>query len=173
MVAITPPTPSWAQQPNGPAPAQGQPATPAQPAVPPPETLQSKLTRWFQIKEKLADLNAQESALRQELFRQAFPNAKEKGTERVSIGHGKDLKVTTKLNYSASREKLASYGDNVLPPSLRNTVFRYKPEVVEAELAKALADKTLPPETKAALADIVTSKPAMPALEIADSKKGA
>jgi hypothetical protein len=188
MVQVTP-QPSWAQQPQ--APNQGDPTQPTPPVAapetpqpapvpqapetpqPPAETLQSKLTRWYGLKDQIAALTAQETTLRREIREQAFPNAPEKGSQRLGIGHGKDLKVTTKLNYSLDRAKLAEVGDNVLPQAVRDLVFKTKLEVVEAEVVRALGPRSdLAPEVRAALADVVTSKPALPQLEIVDAKKG-
>jgi hypothetical protein len=140
------------------------------PASPPvAETLQQRLTRWYKLKEQLADLGEQERTLRASIFSEAFPKAPEKGTSRYGIGHGKDLKATTKVNYTVDREALGRLG-NAIPSEVRDRVFRHKPEVVEAQLAAVLADKTTPEDVRRALAECVTSKPGTPTLEIVDAK---
>jgi hypothetical protein len=131
-------------------------------------TLQEKVSDWYALKSEVARLTAAESALRKEIFAEAFPDAKEKGSARHGLGFGKDLKGEAKLNYTLDREGLATLAASAKPEvaALLGRVVRYKPEVVEAEVVKVKD-----PEEKKLLASFITSKPSMPSLEIVDEKK--
>ena len=140
-------------------------AEPSKPAEKPVETLDQKLARWYTLKADVARLTADESALRMEIFGEAFKNPPEKGTVRHSIGYGKDLKATCKLNYSIDKQAL-EVAKVELPADVLAQVLKYKPEVNEAGL-NAITD----PKHKALVASFVTSKPGLPSLEIVDVKK--
>jgi hypothetical protein len=129
-------------------------------------TLQTKVTAWYELKAAIATLTEQEKALRTDIAQYGFPDVPEKGSVRADLGYGKELKLTTKLNYTVDKNKLAMVGDNALPPDIRDAVFRMKPEVVEAALL-AVTD----PDVMHVLSDIITSKPGLPALEVVDAKK--
>ena len=131
----------------------------------PKETVLEKVTRWHNLKAQVAKLVADEAALRLELFNELHPNAPEKGSSRATLGFGKDLKATTKLNYSVSRDGLDA-AKSSLPIEVLATVIKYRPEVNEAGLA-SVTD----PQHKAVLATFITSKPGLPTLEIVDVKK--
>jgi hypothetical protein len=135
---------------------------------PPAEVLlESMVSDWYALKAQIADLTAKESDLRKAIFARAFTDAPEKGSVRAGLGYGKDLKATTKLNYSIDKEALAQVRKaDAIPPDVLDLVVRYKPEVVEAEFLR-IAN----PEHKRALASFITSKPGLPSLEIVDAKK--
>ncbi len=141
--------------------------TPIPTATPAQQTLTDKLSDWFALKGQVKALQDRESELRREIFDLAFPNAPEKGTVRVDIGFGKQLKAVAKLNYTVDREAMAAALQSGLDPDVHERVIRYKPEVSESELFK-VAD----PKTKQLLSSFITSKPGMPSMEIVDAKKG-
>jgi rubrerythrin len=135
--------------------------------LPAEESHFEKVTRWYNLKAQVAKLQEEEKALRQELA--ATFTAKDKGSERRSIGWGKDLKATFKTNYTVAKEAYAlSEGSNVIPSEVRQAVFMEKTviEVSEVELAKVKD-----PAILAALSEIITSRAGLPTLEVVDEKK--
>jgi hypothetical protein len=133
------------------------------------DDLNAKLTRWHTVKAQLAALTEEETNLRKDIFASAFPNQPDSGTHRLSLGFGKDLKVSPKLNYSIDRAAMQAVLDGgKLDPEVFNSVIRYSPSVSGTGLA-AVTDK----KVKGVLASFITSRPGMPTLEIVDSKKGA
>lgn len=136
------------------------------------QSLSEKLSRWCVLKAEIAAFQLkvdEEARLRREIFAAAFPANPEKGTHRLGIGYGKELKVVAKTGYTVDREAMQAallHNNNVVNNQVLEQVIKFKPEVIESGLA-AITD----PVVKEALATFITSKPGMPGLEIVDAKR--
>lgn len=123
----------------------------------------TKLDTWFALTETTPALVKQEKDLRLELFNEYFP-APVIGVNRYSIGHSKDLKATYKMSYTIDR-KLLEEKQAEIAPELLHRMIKFDPRLSEGEWNSATV------EEQKAFGEIVTQKPSLPAMEIANVKK--
>lgn len=120
----------------------------------------AELHRWSVLSEQLADIKAQEIALRIKLFNQAFPMANI-GTNTAALNEGWELKGKLTANKSIDKAELLTLQPEFKKLSIDvNTVFNWKPE-----LSKTQYDK-LNLKQKNQVDRVVTLKKGTPALEI-------
>lgn len=127
------------------------------------------VSTWHAAKQQLAALQKQERDLRSQMIAALSTGEIEEGTERVPIGHGKDLVITHKLNYTldASDEAIESELDYVaksMGEVVAERLVKFKPSLSVSEF------KALDHDVKKRFARLVTTKPASPSVEIKDAK---
>jgi len=128
-----------------------------------------KLGEWKKIKESIDSLTARELVLRAEIFAECFESPRE-GVNAIDLPKGYQLKATHRINRSVSQEAFAAWYQRAMSEH----------EIVSAEQARALFKprwelvisqwKKLDPQQILCLAEVVTEKAGLPALEIVEPK---
>lgn len=128
---------------------------------------QHLLAQWYDIAQQLKRFKDREMILRKELFAYYFPNPLP-GTNRVDIGEGFKLegvyKIDVKMDFKAF-DKLLSEQDEDFNLVHKSDVVEYKPEFKETNFKK------LNEEQQDFIEQVLTRKPAAPALSIVKAKK--
>lgn len=134
----------------------------------------AKILAWEQAVKALAAAKDAEAALRKEVLAEAFafdPEALREGTENFELGNGYKLKAVFKISRNLNNENEAV--DKVLSKIektgtegafIAERLVKWKPELSVSEYNK------LPEKFKKLFDEVVTSKEAMPALELVAPK---
>lgn len=127
------------------------------------------LTKWKAAKAALAEIKETEADLRQQLSKEFFPKP-DKGTQRVELGFGYNLKLVHKLNYTftsdmALETALAEIAEtNNEGPFIAKRLVNYKPAISVKEY------EILDPIYKAIIDKVLVTKEATPVLELESPK---
>ena len=134
----------------------------------------AKILAWEQAVKALAAAKDAEAALRKEVLAEAFafdPEALREGTENFELGNGYKLKAVFKINRSFAGgqeavEKALQKIEKTGPEGvfIAERLVKWKPELSLTEYKK------LPEKFKNLFDEVVTSKEAMPALELVAPK---
>ena len=134
----------------------------------------AKILAWEQAVKTLAAAKDSEAALRKEVLAEAFsfnPEALREGTENFELGNGYKLKAVFKISRNLNNENDAV--DKVLSKIekagaegqfIAERLVKWKPELSVSEYKK------LPEKFKKMIDEVVTSKEAMPSLELVAPK---
>ena len=129
-----------------------------------------KLSAWNEINGALAEIKSLEADLRRSVVDDFVPAPKE-GVNNVDLGDGYTLKITHKLNYSladndsvnAALDKIAKSGNE--GAFIAERLCSWTPRLSVSEY------KDLSDDYRKIIDEVVTVKPAMPAVTIAAPKK--
>ena len=134
----------------------------------------AKILAWEQAVKALAAAKDAEAALRKEVLAEAFafdPEALREGTENFELGNGYKLKAVFKISRNLNNEneavdKVLSKIEKTGPEGafIAERLVKWKPELSVSEYNK------LPEKFKKLFDEVVTSKEAMPALELVAPK---
>ena len=122
-----------------------------------------ELAEWYALTEELPAKIKREKELRQRIFGVAFANPT-LGTNRLPLGHGKDLKAVHKMTLGVDRQALAAADTTTIPSELFHSVVKFSPGVSEGGWNAATDSQ------KALFSAFVTVRPALPAMEIVNVK---
>ena len=130
----------------------------------------AKILAWEAAVKELAAAKDAEAALRKEVLAEAFafdPEALREGTENFELGNGYKLKAVFKISRNLNNEneavdKVLSKIEKTGPEGafIAERLVKWKPELSVSEYKK------LPEKFKKLFDEVVTSKEAMPALEL-------
>ena len=134
----------------------------------------AKILAWEVAVEALAGAKHAEAALRKEVLAEAFafdPEALREGTENFELGNGYKLKAVFKISRNLNNEneavdKVLSKIEKTGPEGqfVAERLVKWKPELSVSEYKK------LPEKFKKLFDEVVTSKEAMPSLELVAPK---
>ena len=134
----------------------------------------AKILAWEQAVKALAAAKDTEAALRKEVLAEAFafdPEALREGTENFELGNGYKLKAVFKISRNLNNEneavdKVLSKIEKTGPEGafIAERLVKWKPELSVSEYKK------LPEKFKKLFDEVVTSKEAMPSLELVAPK---
>lgn len=134
----------------------------------------AKILAWEQAVKALAAAKDAEAALRKEVLTEAFafdPEALREGTENFELGNGYKLKAVFKISRNLNNEneavdKVLSKIEKTGPEGafIAERLVKWKPELSVSEYKK------LPEKFKKLFDEVVTSKEAMPSLELVAPK---
>ena len=134
----------------------------------------AKILAWEQAVKALAAAKDAEAALRKEVLAEAFafdPEALREGTENFELGGGYKLKAVFKISRNLNNEneavdKVLSKIEKTGPEGafIAERLVKWKPELSVSEYKK------LPEKFKKLFDEVVTSKEAMPSLELVAPK---
>lgn len=130
--------------------------------------IQPLIESWYSTQLELKQLRKREVELRLEIVETLSTGEITEGTERIGIGHGKDLKITHKLTYKLDEtdqldlalDKVAK----VMGEEIADRLVNFKPTLSVSEFKK-LDDDVLKEFSK-----FVTTIPGTPSIEIVDEK---
>jgi hypothetical protein len=123
------------------------------------------LAKWVELKANLAVLQANEKALREQLFAGTFPSPVE-GTNNYVLPDGRTVKGTYKINRTLDVDILKSRVDaGLVPAEAAASIVKWKAELKIADYKK------LPAEIRSAIDVAVEAKPGLPTLEIVAAKE--
>ena len=134
----------------------------------------AKILAWEQAVKALAAAKDAEAALRKEVLAEAFafdPEALREGTENFELGNGYKLKAVFKISRNLNNEneavdKVLSKIEKTGPEGvfIAERLVKWKPELSVTEYKK------LPEKFKKLFDEVVTSKEAIPSLELVAPK---
>jgi len=134
----------------------------------------AKIIAWEAAVKALAAAKDAEAALRKEVLAEAFafdPEALREGTENFELGNGYKLKAVFKISRNLNNEneavdKVLSKIEKTGPEGafIAERLVKWKPELSVSEYKK------LPEKFKKLFDEVVTSKEAMPSLELVAPK---
>ena len=134
----------------------------------------AKILAWEAAVKALAAAKDAEAALRREVLAEAFqfdPEALREGTENFELGNGYKLKAVFKISRNLNNEneavdKVLSKIEKTGPEGafIAERLVKWKPELSISEYKK------LPEKFKKLFDEVVTSKEAMPSLELVAPK---
>ena len=134
----------------------------------------AKILAWEAAVKELAAAKDAEATLRKEVLAEAFafdPEALREGTENFELGNGYKLKAVFKISRNLNNEneavdKVLSKIEKTGPEGafIAERLVKWKPELSVSEYKK------LPEKFKKLFDEVVTSKEAMPALEMVAPK---
>lgn len=134
----------------------------------------AKILAWEAAVKALAAAKDAEAALRKEVLAEAFafdPEALREGTENFELGNGYKLKAVFKISRNLNNEneavdKVLSKIEKTGPEGvfIAERLVKWKPELSITEYKK------LPEKFKKLFDEVVTSKEAMPSLELVAPK---
>ncbi len=134
----------------------------------------AKILAWEAAVKALAAAKDAEAALRKEVLAEAFafdPEALREGTENFELGNGYKLKAVFKISRNLNNEneavdKVLSKIEKTGPEGafIAERLVKWKPELSISEYKK------LPEKFKKLFDEVVTSKEAMPSLEVVAPK---
>ena len=134
----------------------------------------AKILAWEAAVKALAAAKDAEAALRKEVLAEAFafdPEALREGTENFELGNGYKLKAVFKISRNLNNEneavdKVLSKIEKTGPEGafIAERLVKWKPELYVSEYRK------LPEKFKKLFDEVVTSKEAMPSLELVAPK---
>ena len=134
----------------------------------------AKILAWEQAVKALAAAKDAEAALRKEVLAEVFsfdPEALREGTENFELGNGYKLKAVFKISRNLNNEneavdKVLSKIEKTGPEGafIAERLVKWKPELSLTEYKK------LPEKFKKLFDEVVTSKEAIPALELVAPK---
>lgn len=134
----------------------------------------AKILAWEAAVKALAAAKDAEAALRKEVLAEAFafdPEALREGTENFELGNGYKLKAVFKISRNLNNEneavdKVLSKIEKTGPEGafIAERLVKWKPELSVTEYKK------LPEKFKKLFDEVVTSKEAMPSLELVAPK---
>ena len=134
----------------------------------------AKIIAWEAAVKALAAAKDAEAALRKEVLAEAFafdPEALREGTENFELGNGYKLKAVFKISRNLNNEneavdKVLSKIEKTGPEGafIAERLVKWKPELSVSEYKK------LPEKFKKLFDEVVTSKEAMPSLELVSPK---
>ena len=134
----------------------------------------AKILAWEVAVKALAAAKDAEAALRKEVLAEAFafdPEALREGTENFELGNGYKLKAVFKISRNLNNEneavdKVLSKIEKTGPEGafIAERLVKWKPELSVSEYKK------LPEKFKKLFDEVVTSKEAMPSLELVAPK---
>ena len=134
----------------------------------------AKILAWEQAVKALAAAKDAEAALRKEVLAEAFafdPEALREGTENFELGNGYKLKAVFKISRNLNNEneavdKVLSKIEKTGPEGvfIAERLVKWKPELSITEYKK------LPEKFKKLFDEVVTSKEAIPSLELVAPK---
>ena len=134
----------------------------------------AKILAWEAAVKALAAAKDAEAALRKEVLAEAFafdPEALREGTENFELGNGYKLKAVFKISRNLNNEneavdKVLSKIEKTGPEGvfIAERLVKWKPELSITEYKK------LPEKFKKLFDEVVTSKEAIPALELVAPK---
>ena len=134
----------------------------------------AKILAWDAAVKALAAAKDAEAALRKEVLAEAFafdPEALREGTENFELGNGYKLKAVFKISRNLNNEneavdKVLSKIEKTGPEGafIAERLVKWKPELSVSEYKK------LPEKFKKLFDEVVTSKEAMPSLELVAPK---
>ena len=134
----------------------------------------AKILQWQESVKALAAAKDAEAALRREVLAEAFqfdPEALREGTENFELGNGYKLKAVFKISRNLNNEneavdKVLSKIEKTGPEGqfVAERLVKWKPELSVSEYKK------LPEKFKKLFDEVVTSKEAMPSLELVAPK---
>ena len=134
----------------------------------------AKILAWEAAVKALAAAKDAEAALRKEVLAEAFafdPEALREGTENFELGNGYKLKAVFKISRNLNNEneavdKVLSKIEKTGPEGafVAERLVKWKPELSVSEYKK------LPEKFKKLFDEVVTSKEAMPSLELVAPK---
>ena len=134
----------------------------------------AKILAWEAAVKALAAAKDAEAALRKEVLAEAFafdPEALREGTENLELGNGYKLKAVFKISRNLKNEneavdKVLSKIEKTGPEGafIAERLVKWKPELSVSEYNK------LPEKFKKLFDEVVTSKEAMPSLELVAPK---
>jgi hypothetical protein len=129
------------------------------------ETRESKLERWFLLREKIVPLVELEMELRKEIFADFFSDPKE-GTNTFVLPGGWHLKGKHVINRNVDEAMLAVKKELLLEKGIPvGQIIAYKPKL-EVKSYRALSD-----EQKLLFDQVLDIKPGSPQLEIVKPAK--
>lgn len=124
----------------------------------------AKLGEWQGIPAQMDALKTREAQLRQELFADAFPAAKE-GTNNAALPGGWFFKGVLKMNRNIDKAALPSVMESIRGMGFNpDPLIEYKPELVDKEY------KALPEQIRKVFDTALTIKPGMPQVELVAPK---
>ena len=130
-------------------------------------TYEQTLARWYELKEAIARLGAEEKALREGLFAGTFPNPTE-GVNSVTLPDGSVLKGTYVLNRSVNvemyRDHPTAWKNAMLPAPVKLRIIKHEPKLVKSEYNK------LDEKQKQEMDKFLLIKPGLPKLELVPPK---
>lgn len=130
--------------------------------------LSDLLTQWQALVAKIAAAKAlveQEQELRKAIFALAFPKPEE-GTQRMDLGEGWKLKAVHKVDRKLDEAALPAVLKQLRARKVAvDELVTYKPSLCVSIY------KALPADLRAIMDEVVTSKPAMPSLEVEAPKE--
>lgn len=125
-----------------------------------------KLAAWQKAKAEKDAAAAIESQLRREIIAELFPDTASKSTQYSEIGNGWRVKCTGGVEHKVDAELLGQMlADKEIDQSLVSCCMKWTPSLIAANY-KSLSD-----EQKGKLADVITTKPKSPSIEIVAPKK--
>lgn len=134
----------------------------------------AKILAWEAAVKALAAAKDAEAALRKEVLAEAFafdPEALREGTENFELGNGYKLKAVFKISRNLNNEneavdKVLSKIEKTDPEGafIAERLVKWKPELSVSEYKK------LPEKFKKMFDEVVTSKEAVPSLELVSPK---
>ena len=134
----------------------------------------AKILAWEAAVKELAAAKDAEATLRKEVLAEAFafdPEALREGTENFELGNGYKLKAVFKISRNLNNEneavdKVLSKIEKTDPEGafIAERLVKWKPELSVSEYKK------LPEKFKKLFDEVVTSKEAMPSLELVAPK---
>ena len=134
----------------------------------------AKILAWEAAVKALAAAKDAEAALRKEVLAEAFafdPEALREGTENFELGNGYKLKAVFKISRNLNNEneavdKVLSKIEKTGPEGvfIAERLVKWKPELSVTEYKK------LPEKLKKLFDEVVTSREAMPSLELVAPK---
>ena len=125
------------------------------------QTYEEILAEWQKAKAEANKWTAKERELRLSLFGGAVPTPKE-GTNNVELADGRICKFTHKLNRTVDQTKVANAENHLRKLGVNDTSAYLKPKYELGIKAYKSAD----PEVRKVLDAIITTKPALPTLEV-------
>lgn len=135
----------------------------------------TRLYEWYQKQAALAQLKADEGALRQNLAMALFNKEKIEGSETIDIGNGWKLKVEKEQNVTATNASdqtvalLQQIG--ALDPQLAQNLVKWTPEISKTAYRDLIALAEKNPTLKPFMLAAITVKPGMPQLTMIEPKQ--
>lgn len=131
------------------------------------DPLAVRLAKWWQLSKQLAELRAEEMALRKEIFEECFPSPRE-GVNDYPLEAGYVLKGTYKLDRKLDEAALDSLAKELREEGVPvDSLVVYKPSLVTKEY------RELTEEQRILFEQVITIKPASPSMAIVLPKKKA
>lgn len=131
----------------------------------PPGTPASLIDEWAALKAEVSALSDKEMTLRKAIANSFFPD-KDEGAANMSLGDGRTLTATMKLNRTVSAEELYALDSDLREHGIPvDELIKWIPSLVVSAYRK------LTPEKVAEFDAVLTIKPGAPTLEVKIPKK--
>lgn len=137
-----------------------------------PVVTPSDLVKWYEMRQQLALIVAEEAALRSRIFKHYFKTPEEGvNSQALNDGTGAVLKGTHVINRTVDQASLDALRKEMAEPDTKlpeipvDELIRWKPELKVGEYRK------LSPKQRKAFDRVLVVKPGMPQLEITIPKR--